>query len=255
MLSQSNLKLIRQLGQKKFREKTGLFIAEGEKIVGEALKNEQIKVKKLFFTDSYYPRLLKIDPDIEFFEVSLQEMKHISQLKTPSTLLAVIQKPVIFFEETIFGKIILAFDFIQDPGNLGTIIRTADWFGIHHIVCSNDSVDVFNQKAVQASMGAIFRSKVFYVDLKEFFAKARLLGTPIFGTFLDGENIYEYQKPLQGVFLFGNESKGISILLESAVDIKIMIPNFSENIQKTESLNVASSVAVVCSEIRRIESL
>ncbi len=251
MLSQSNQKLIRQLRQKKFREKTGLFIVEGEKIVSEALQNEQVKVKKIFFTDDNSPVLLKISPKIEFFKISLQEMKTISHLETPSSLLAVIQKPVAFFKESIFNETILAFDFIQDPGNLGTIIRTADWFGIRHIICSDDSVDAFNQKVVQASMGAIFRTKVFHVDLKEFLTKAQLLEVPVFGTFLEGENIYSFGKPLHGIFLFGNESKGISPTLKPFIAKKLTIPNFSGMVNKTESLNIASSVAVVCSEIMR----
>lgn len=249
MLSQGNKKLIRQLSQKKAREKTGLFIAEGEKIVSEALQNKSIKVKKLFFTDSNSPHLLKIDSEIDFFEISPQEMKDISHLETPSTLLAIIQKPVLFFEDTVFKETLLAFDCIQDPGNLGTIIRTADWFGIHRIVCSKDSVDAFNQKVVQASMGAIFRTQVFYVDLKDFLMKAQLLKTPVFGTFLKGKNLYKIENPLHGIFLFGNESKGISPILKSFVSQEITIPNYSENDSKTESLNVASSVAVVCSEI------
>ena len=251
MLSQNNLKLIRQLRQKKYREKTGLFIAEGEKIVTEALQQEQVKVKKLFFTDAHSPKLLKIGPDVDFFEVTEQEMKQISQLETPSTLLAVIQKPLTVFDDAVFKETVLAFDFIQDPGNLGTIIRTADWFGIHYIVCSRNSVDVYNQKVVQASMGAIFRTQVFFVDLKDFLTKARLLKTPVFGTFLSGENIYSVENSLHGIFLFGNESKGISPTLEAMVNRKITIPNFSRNETKTESLNIASSVAVICSEISR----
>ncbi|MCD6367073.1 MAG: RNA methyltransferase [Bacteroidales bacterium] len=241
--------MIRQLGQKKFREKTGLFIAEGEKIVSEALQNNQVKVKKLFFTESPSPHLLRIDSEVKFFEITPKEMKTVSRLETPSTLLAIIQKPLSIFDDSVFNETILAFDFIQDPGNLGTIIRTADWFGIHHIVCSKNSVDAFNQKVVQASMGAIFRTQVFSVDLQEFLTKAQLLETPIFGTFLSGENIYSIPKPLHGIFLFGNESKGISPMLETLVNRKITIPNFSKNDSKTESLNVASSVAVVCSEI------
>ena len=254
MLSQANQKLIRQLRQKKFREKTGLFIAEGEKIVSEALQNNQVKVKKLFFTESPSSYLLRIDPEVVFSEITPKEMKAISRLETPSSLLAIIQKPAAFLDESIFNETILAFDFIQDPGNLGTIIRTADWFGIHHIICSNNSVDAFNQKVVQASMGAIFRTKIFHVDLNDFLTKAQLLETKVFGTFLSGENIYSVSEPLRGIFLFGNESKGISPVLETLVNRKITIPNFSKNNNKTESLNVAASVAVICSEIKKTEA-
>jgi len=251
MLSQANQKLIRQLRQKKFRNKTGLYIAEGEKIVSEALQNNQVKVKKLFFTDSQSPHLLKIDPTIDFYEITTQEMKQISALETPSSLLAIIEKPGAIMSDNIFSETVLVFDRLQDPGNLGTIIRTADWFGIHHIVCSVDSVDVFNQKVVQASMGGIFRVQVFYVDLVSFLSKARILKTPVYGTFLEGENLYSITEPLNGFFLFGNESKGIAPELEKHIDRKITIPNFSEKSFKTESLNVASSVAIVCSETKR----
>ncbi len=251
MLSQANQKLIRQLRQKKFREKTGLYIAEGEKIVSEALQNNQIKVKKLFFTDNQSPLLLNIDPTIDFFEITPQEMKQISSLETPSSLLAIIEKSGAIMSDNIFSNTVLVFDRLQDPGNLGTIMRTADWFGIHHLVCSVDSVDVFNPKVVQASMGAVFRMQVFYVDLIAFLSKARLLKTPVYGTFLNGQNLYSIAKPLKGFFLFGNESKGIALGLEKHIDMKITIPNFSEESFKTESLNVASAVAIICSEIKR----
>jgi len=251
MLSQANQKLIRQLRQKKFRNKTGFYIAEGEKIVPEALQNNQVKVKKLFFTDSQSPHLLKIDPAIDFFEVTPQEMKQISRLETPSSLLAIIEQPVAIMSDNIFSETVLLFDRLQDPGNLGTIIRTADWFGIHHIVCSVDSVDVFNQKVVQASMGGIFRAQVFYVDLIAFLSKACILKTPVYGTFLEGQDLYSITEPLKGFFLFGNESKGIAPELEKHIDTKITIPNFSKKSFKTESLNVASSVAIICSETKR----
>ncbi len=250
MLSQNNKKLIRQLKQKKYREQTGLYIAEGEKIVSEALQSSSVKVVKLFFTKYFSPDLLKIDPEIEFFEITPAEMKVISQLETPSSLLAVIKKPLSVITDEIYNETVLAFDFIQDPGNLGTIIRTADWFGIQHIVCSKNSVDVFNSKVVQASMGGIFRVSVFYVELQSFLEKANLLNSPVHGTFLDGKNIYNLSK-LKGIFVFGNESKGISKPVEKYINSKITIPNFSNNAEKMESLNVASSVAVVCSEIAK----
>jgi len=252
MLSQGNKKLIRKLYQKKYRDKTGLFIIEGEKIVSESLQNSKIKVEKLFFTDSKSPNLLKINPSIEFFEITQEEMKTISRLETPSSLLAIVRQPVAFMGKDIFSDIVLIFDKIQDPGNLGTIIRTADWFGIRYVVCSPDSVDVFNPKVVQASMGAVLRIPVFYLDLPDFLVKAKLLGTPIYGTFLEGENIYDLKNLInKGFFIFGNESKGISPTLKVYIDKKITIPSFSKNQDKAESLNLASSVAIFCSEIKR----
>lgn len=251
MLSQNNKKFIWQLRQKKFRTMYGMYVVEGEKIVYEALQSNSVNVEKLFFTKYFSPDLLKIDSDIEFFEITSAEMKAISQLNTPSFLLAIIRKPLSFLSDNIYNDTVLAFDCIQDPGNLGTIIRTADWFGIKNIICSKNSVDVFNSKVVQSSMGGIFRVSVFYEDLPIFLEKANLLNIPVYGTYLEGKNIYHIQKTLNGIIVFGNESTGISKPILKYINSKITIPNASKNDEKMESLNVGSSVAIVCSEISR----
>ena len=248
MLSVTKIKDLKKLRQKKYRKQFGQFIVEGEKMVRE-LAEQQIKAsvfvtsKDLLSEFSAYTSFLSVE------HISLQTMQKISQFEHPSPAFAVVNMhdiPVLNPLDLPFP--LLALDFIQDPGNLGTIIRTADWFGFKGIVCSPDTVDRFNHKVVQSSMGAIFRMPVLYTDLFDLFHE---LTIPVFGMFLDGQNIYTTSLPRKAIYLIGNESNGISTHTEQMVSKRLTIPNFSKQSYKTESLNAAVSAAIVCSEVSR----
>ena len=176
-------------------------------------------------------------------------MKKISALTTPQDVLALVEIPKIEFKnQYLYESPILALDFIQDPGNLGTIVRIADWFGIKNIVCSKDTVDIFNPKAIQATMGSIFSVNVFYVDFNVFLPNVKDI--PIYGTLLEGENIYKTELSKNGIILLGNEANGIRKINQAHITKPITIPNFNSQ-KKAESLNVAISAAIVCSEFKR----
>ncbi|MBI4645480.1 MAG: RNA methyltransferase [Bacteroidia bacterium] len=251
MLSNNKIKYINSLKLKKYRDLNNIFIAEGEKIVSEALKSG-IKIKLLISTNDW------LEPQIinnaeEIIEVSEQELKRVSSLKIPNKTLALIEKQNYEIDEgAITENISMVFESVQDPGNLGTIIRIADWFGIPYIFCSLDCADTYNPKVVQASMGSIFRVKVFYFELKnwlEWWHKKNII--PIYGTFLHGSSIYEEELETSGLIVFGNESKGISLELERYITKKITIPGFPKHIKSSDSLNVSMAAAIVCSEFRR----
>ena len=246
VLSANKIKFIRSLSQKKFREEHGLFIAEGEKIVQEAL-NSGYKVKEV-----YYEK-----------EIGREAMERITCLNSPSPVLAVIEKPN-FTPDSILQSIsskdsqgrkplFLALDGVKDPGNLGTIIRIADWFGIDAIFASPGSVEVYNPKVVQATMGAIFRKQVIYTDLAQVCEKFLAAGLPVYGTFLDGKNLYEnlLADKKQGLIVMGSESFGISPQLEALISNKLLIPPYPADSVTSESLNVAIATAIICAEFRR----
>ena len=177
-------------------------------------------------------------------------MKKASQLKTAPQIIGVFYQPKYDIEEIDLNeKLHLVLDGIQDPGNMGTIVRLADWFGIEHIFCSSDTADIYNSKTVQATMGAIARVKVHYVDLADFFKNNNNL--PVFGTFLEGENIYQADLPKNGFIVMGNEGKGISFNVQKLITNKLFIPNYPADMSTSESLNVAVATAIVCSEFRR----
>lgn len=228
------------------------FVVEGEKIVSElaisSLTTDFVVVSENFSSNEP----LNFSSE-KIFIASQKDFQKISSLKTPQNILAVAQTPAYEYSPTETSqKISLLLDHLQDPGNLGTIIRIADWFGIENIFCSTDTVDLFNPKTIQASMGAIFRVKVHYVDLPKLIAEmAKFLDFPVYGTFLEGENIYSKKLSDKGFIIIGNEANGISFGLEQLVRQKLYIPNFSKNAEKTESLNAAISAAIVCSEFRR----
>lgn len=246
MLSKNQIKFINSLKQKKFREEHHLFIAEGNKIVQELLGSE-IKIKQLYTTTDFIFKT-KIPHSIECIEVKANEMERISAFTTASEVLAVCEMPDHELNiEQLKNKLTLVLDDIKDPGNLGTIIRIADWFGISNIICSNDTADVFNPKVVQATMGSISRVKVHYTDLVELF-KAQSSKLTVFGALLEGENIYTKKLSSEGLIVIGNESKGISETLLPYITDKISIPSFSS---ETESLNAAIATAIICSEFRR----
>lgn len=240
MVSKNQIKLINSLQQKKYRIEYQLFIAEGVKVIQELLQSK-IVLEHLFATEESFSTF-NIHSKTE---ISQQEMKKISVLSTPSSCLALFKIPKQNKPENT--GLIVALDAIRDPGNLGTIVRLCDWFGIAQIVCSNETVDVYNPKVVQATMGSIARVNVNYLDLKAFFSEA---SAPVFGTFMDGRNIYKEALPQEGIIVFGNEANGISAEIEKVIKNRIAIPRFG-TLQETESLNVATATAIVLSEFRR----
>ncbi len=250
MISQSKIKLINSLSKKKFRDINQLFIAEGEKIVSDLLLS-QIDIKWIFATKEWHHKNNEVVAE-EKVECELSQLKKITQLKTPPPVIAICQIPQTKIEKDNNSKeLIIALDDIQDPGNLGTIIRLADWFGIKNIVCSNNTADAYNPKVVQATMGSIVRVNLFYTDLKEFLLEEKEKDTPIYGTFLDGENIYTKTLSNEGIIIMGNEGKGISPQIEKLVTEKLLIPSFSQSTNHSESLNVSTATAITLSEFRR----
>jgi TrmH family RNA methyltransferase len=240
MISKSNIKLIKSLQQKKFRDELNLFVVEGEKMVQESLQWKGEYLVDLYYTSNSIIEKNLLDNNKANL-ISEKELKQISSLQTPNKSLAVFKK-----WPSAEGKLsfYIALDGVQDPGNMGTIMRLADWFGIKKILCSKDTVDCFNPKVVQATMGAILRIEVEYVDLVKTF---ELLNLPIYGALLEGENIYS--KPLnpEGILLLGNEGKGISENLQKSINFPISIPRFGE----AESLNVSAAGAILLSEFFR----
>lgn len=250
-LSKNKIKYLNSLNLKKNRDKEGVFIAEGVKLVGDLLPYFKAKIivadKSCVVLD-----YLKAD---EFIEIETSdEMKKISTLSTPSSVFAVFYRPQYRLDiKNWFDnrELILALDSIQDPGNLGTIVRIADWFGIKHILCSKSTVDVYNSKTVQATMGALARVELYYVDLLDVLHLCKDDNIPIYGTFLDGESVYHKELETFGVIVMGNEGNGISSLVADMVTDKLLIPSFPHGSVTSESLNVAVATAIVCSEFRR----
>lgn len=239
MLVKSKLKYIQSLGQKKPRDEAGAFIAEGPKLVKELLESAPDAIEEIYALKEWIEENKKLLTKNTVVEISDQELERISQLSTPNKVLAVIKK--ISTDEPIFTKekITLALDTIQDPGNLGTIIRTADWFGVEQIVCSKDCADVYNPKVVQATMGSIARAKIFYVDLGKWLAQQK--DVRIYAAVLEGQDVTAMKKINEGIILIGNESKGISNEILKLANVKITIPKKG----KAESLNAAVAAGVV----------
>lgn len=238
LVSKSQTKLITSLQQKKYRDQTGFFVAEGPKVIAELLR-ENVKLHWLFSTDA-----AQVSAE-NHFHITEAELKKISFLKTANTSLAVFEIPK--SKATLDSGLMVALDAVRDPGNLGTIIRLCDWFGVRQLLCSEDTADCFNPKVVQATMGSVARVKVHYLSLSEYFEKTKL---PIYGGFMDGKNIYSEKLPKDGIIVMGNEANGISEEIIQKITHKITIPRFGK-IQKTESLNVATATAILLSEFRR----
>ena len=239
MISKNEIKEIRALGQKKFREERGLFVVEGEKLVEEALRSG-------FDVVAHY----RVE------DIGEETMGRISQLTHPSPALAVVRRPAPVEPVIDSDELVLALDGVRDPGNLGTILRIADWFGIRQVLASPDTVECYNPKAVQATMGAIFRVRVHYCDLPAFLGRLALpAGLPVYGTFLEGDNIYPAPLTRGGILVMGSEADGISPEVAAAVDRKLFIPPFPADAHTSESLNVAVATAICCSEFRRREIL
>lgn len=233
---------------KKYRKAEKAFLAEGNKLVNDLLGHFSCKL--LIATAQWletHPLLLAQ----ETIEVSAEELARASLLKTPQEVLAVFDLPSYTYDDSLPGhSLCLALDDVQDPGNLGTIIRIADWFGITHIYCSQDTADVYNPKVVQATMGSIARVKVEYGNLLAL-VESLPADVPVYGTLLDGDNIYQQQLENRGLIVMGNEGKGISPALAKKVNRRLLIPNFPEGRATADSLNVAIATAITCSEFRR----
>jgi TrmH family RNA methyltransferase len=257
MISLSKSKLIRSLNRKKYRDQHKLYVAEGGKMVRELLDGmvEGIPaVQEIFATARWIEEHGSVIPGqgIVITESTEQELGKVSNLVTPQQVLALVRIPDTAIQpESLLSETVLGLESIRDPGNLGTIIRTADWFGIRHIVCTPDSVDLYNPKVVQSTMGAMVRVKVCYWEIEALLKEDYLQDKPVYGTFLSGQNIYETHLQKDPLILFGNESRGLSSRYDPFLTSRISIPSFSGEHPGSESLNLASSVAVVCSEIRR----
>ncbi|MBW4361964.1 TrmH family RNA methyltransferase [Flavobacterium taihuense] len=241
MLSKNQIKLISGLHQKKHRFGNQLFFAEGVKVIQELVKSN-FELEHLYTTKEDFNEITANKKSI----ISENELNKISALATPNTCLAVFRIPL--ESKIIESGLILALDSIRDPGNLGTILRLCDWFGIQQLVCSKETVDIYNPKVVQATMGSIARVNVNYIDLNDFISNTSL---PVFGTFMDGENIYKMNLPQEGIIIMGNEANGISESIENLITKRLAIPRFGE-LQITESLNVATATSIVLSEFRRL---
>ncbi|HET7361863.1 MAG TPA: RNA methyltransferase [Salinimicrobium sp.] len=241
MSGKSQFKLITSLAQKKYRARHQLFVAEGRKTINELL-NSSFELLSLYTTEPVF----EAEEEKTIF-LTEKELKKISRLHTPQTALAVFHIPQDEVPE--ISGLVLALDGVRDPGNLGTIIRLCDWFGINQLVCSEDCVDCYNPKVVQATMGSIARVRINYLYLASFLEKNRSK-TAVFGAFMEGENVYQQELNSQAILVMGNEANGIRPEIEALAQKKIKIPQFGETL-KTESLNVASATAVLLSEFRR----
>lgn len=248
MLSKAKIKYIHSLELKKKRREEQAFVAEGPKLVGDLFGYFSCKLLLAL------PEWLQAHPNVyadKIIEITNDELAKASFLKTPQEVLAVFgQKEVVWDASFPSQSLCLALDDIQDPGNLGTIIRLADWFGIEHIYCSSNTVDAYSPKTVQASMGALARVKLYYGSLPQFIASLDK-DIPVYGTFLDGKNMYGQPLSRNGLIVMGNEGNGISPEVEAFINKRLYIPNYPSERETSESLNVAVATAIVCAEFRR----
>jgi RNA methyltransferase, TrmH family len=238
MVSKSQISFISSLQQKKYRKKHQMFIAEGKKVIDELLQ-ANFSLQFLYVTQENI-----FDRKYAANLISDKELQKISALTTANNCLAVFKIPSFSSKNS---SLEIALDSVKDPGNMGTIIRLCDWFGVNKIICTEDCVDVYNPKVVQATMGSLSRVEVVYTDLENYLKNSQ---KPIFGTFMDGQNIYKTHLPQLGILLMGNEANGISNVMEKLVTQKLSIPRFG-SLQKTESLNVANATAICLSEFMR----
>ena len=255
MISKSRIKLIRSLEQKKYRREEKLFVAEGHKTVEDLLpvfdctflaSDKEWLAQKGGLLEKWKRNGTEIE------EVTGEELKRLSLLKTPQDVLAVFRQPAydVVPEKILSSQLCLGLDGVQDPGNLGTIIRIADWFGVRHVFCSPETADIYNPKTVQATMGALARVKVHYLSLKELLEQVAG-NIPVYGTFLDGKDIYTQNLSENGLIIMGNEGNGVSRDIASRIDRRLYIPNYPAGSPTSESLNVAVATAIVCAEFRR----
>ena len=247
-MTKAEIQLVRSLADKRAREEHGLFLAESEKLIGE-LRTSHLRVRRIYALEGIFT-----GDEVEV--VTPHEMERISQLKTPSNSLAVVEIPRYRLRPAeLRDRLTLALDEVQNPGNLGTIIRLADWFGIVDILCSEGTADCFNPKVVQATMGAILRVRVHYVPLAKLLAEAAENGIPVYGTFLEGENLYESRLSPTGIVVMGNEGRGVTSAVARNITRKLFIPPWPADRRGSESLNVAMATGIVCAEFRRQTAL
>ena len=252
--SKNKLKLYASLKQKKYRDKENLFVVEGKKMVFEALTTMPENLQHILHTKSSAPDLPKRYLSLSD-QISVDDLKKISSLRTPQPIIAVLTKknPDALTPETI-NDLVVVLDSISDPGNLGTIIRLCDWFGINNLICSEQTVDQYNPKVIQATMGSIFRVQIEYKDIKDFISQSTLMGIPAYGTTLDGKNIYTQNTKSPCLIIMGNESTGISPEISNLLTDKLLIPDFAKQSNTGESLNVSTATAIALSEFRRKEN-
>ena len=245
MLSKSQINSLKSLQQKKFRREQGFFLVEGHKSIAEFV-DSAYRIEAIYHTPAFDSKVLNLSQKINSSEISASDLEKISSLKTPQDIVAKISIPKwsALGQNDLKGQFSLVLDGVQDPGNMGTIIRIADWFGIQNIICSEDTVEAYNPKVVQAGMGSLARTKVHYVSLVDFLPKIKL---PVFGALLNGNNIYSTDFGDEGLIVMGNEGNGIRPEIEKLVAKAFTIPR----IGKAESLNVAIATALFCSEISR----
>lgn len=245
MISKKKTQLIKSLAQRKYREKHGLFVAEGPKLVEDLMAYFNAEI--IFATETWLNN--NAANAAEIIECSEAEIKSCSLQPSARSVMALFKlkrhQPDLGLLNTTLS---IALDNIQDPGNLGTIIRVADWFGIRHIICSKDTVDIYNPKVVQSTMGSLGRVNVYYEDLTDILSDIK---APIYGTFLEGNNIYKTDLKSNGVIVMGNEGKGISTEVSEFISDKLFIPPFPADATTAESLNVAMATGIICSEFRR----
>jgi RNA methyltransferase, TrmH family len=253
MLSKTRASFIISLQKRKFRDEFGLYTVEGDKLVREYIRSG-MPVEAIFGKKEWLTSMRSEIPDRinEIVAVSYDELKKISSLTTPHNAMALVRQEVDEPDfEAITSGYCIALETLQDPGNLGTIIRSAAWFGIPYIICTPDTVDCYNPKVVQSTMGGLIKVRVLYLELAEFLGRAMEMGIPVFGTYPDGMPVYDHTPPEKGIILFGNESKGISAHLDQYVTSRLSIPRGGTTAPAIDSLNVAMSVTVMLSEFSR----
>ncbi len=245
MISKSQISFVKSLHQKKFRKEHALFIVEGIKSVTEFIHSDYT-IDTIFCTANVIPHLANLSQTVKLHQINEAGLKKISTLSAPRQIVALIKSPleITIDKNTLKNSFTLALDGIQDPGNLGTIIRTADWFGFKHIICSPDTVEAYNPKVVQATMGSLSRMKMSYTNLPNFLKSVEI---PVYGALLNGRSVYNTAFKNEGIIVLGNEGQGITEEVLKYINHPITIPRFGE----AESLNVAISAAIFCSEIKR----
>jgi RNA methyltransferase, TrmH family len=249
MLSSSKIKWLKSLSIKKFRRQEGLFVAEGEKIVNELLQSHW-DVAEIYALDSWEDKYA-VGHHSQVYRISPKDLERISALSSPNKVLAVVKIPENKnIQLNLANNFTLLLENIQDPGNLGTIIRTAEWFGIHNIICSPDCADIFNQKVIQATMGSFIRTQVIYETVDKFL-QSLPVNFPVMGALLEGENIYNIDLPKEGILVIGNESKGISAETGNLITHKLFIPRKHTTQKHPESLNASVATAILLAQLSR----
>ena len=244
-MTKAEIQFVRSLADKRTRDAEHLFVAEGFKLVDE-IRNSELRIRNIYTTRDDISGL-------DVVRIEKREMERISQLNTASDILAVVEQPRYSLKlNDLRSKLTLALDGVQNPGNMGTIIRLADWFGVENIICSRECADLYNPKVVQATMGALLRVKVHYVDnLSALLNEARTSGLAIYGTLLDGNNIYHEKLTSEGIIVMGNEGRGLSDECRNTLSHKLFIPPYPADAPTSESLNVAMATGIILAEFRR----